>query len=106
MNMIWATRGKNWGFKFLMDGGYSDPLPAYEEVFEAYSMETEFWYSLPDRAGLRFPDPLHRKDSSGRLIFHDFVILDRELMEIRTFQEARELVWSQVEKRYSELWDR
>ncbi len=33
MNLIWATRGRSWGFRFLLDGGYSDPLPVYEKAF-------------------------------------------------------------------------
>ena len=28
--LIWATRGRSWGFRFLLKGGLSDPLMAYE----------------------------------------------------------------------------
>ena len=33
MGIIWATRGKNWGNCFLMDGGFQDPLPEYLSDF-------------------------------------------------------------------------
>lgn len=32
--LIWLTRGRSWGFRFLLDGGLPDPLPEYERVFE------------------------------------------------------------------------
>lgn len=31
--MIWATRGWDWGFRFLRDGGVDDPLDLYDAVF-------------------------------------------------------------------------
>lgn len=105
MNMIWATRGKNWGFKFLLDGGYEDPLPIYEEIFDQYSQETEFLHKTRGKVALRFGDPLHRKDASGRDISHDFVIMDNELLKTYSFEDVRELVWSHVANTYSLLWD-
>lgn len=104
--MIWATRGKSWGFKFLMDGGYEDPLPVYEEVFEQHLQEPQYWCFTSGRSALRFPDPLNRKDAAGRLILHDFVILESDLDAHSTYEDARERVWSQVAETYEELWDR
>ena len=26
MSLIWATRGRTWGFRFLLNGGFADPL--------------------------------------------------------------------------------
>ena len=48
MRFIWATRGRDWGFKFLRDGGFSDPLPIYEAAFEGTD---------PSLSTLRFDDP-------------------------------------------------
>ena len=31
--LIWATRGRTWGFRFLLDGGQADPLTTYERAF-------------------------------------------------------------------------
>lgn len=31
--LIWATRGRSWGFRFMLDGGLSDPLPDCERAF-------------------------------------------------------------------------
>ena len=67
MRFIWATRGKDWGFKFLRDGGFSDPLPIYEAAFEGTD---------PSLSTLRFDDPEGRTDRAGRVIEHDFVFLD------------------------------
>ena len=32
-SVIWATRGRTWGFRFLLDAGLSDPLADYERAF-------------------------------------------------------------------------
>ena len=56
--LIWATRGRAWGFRFLLDGGLRDPLPEFERVF-ATMPDTEALCSRTDGAvAVRFPDPL------------------------------------------------
>ena len=37
MSLIWATRGRTWGFRFLRDGGFPDPLPVYDLAFSRAS---------------------------------------------------------------------
>ncbi len=41
MKIIWATRGKTWGYKFLLDGQFADPLPVYERAFSGAEDEPE-----------------------------------------------------------------
>ena len=41
MKLIWATRGRTWGFRFLRDGGFEDPLPVYDEAFSEVGDEPE-----------------------------------------------------------------
>lgn len=67
MRFIWATRGRDWGFKFLRDGGFSDPLPIYEAAFAGTDSSL---------TALRFDDPEGRTDRAGRVIEHDFVLFD------------------------------
>lgn len=67
MRFIWATRGREWGFTFLKDGGFPDPLPIYEAAFA----NTD-----PRLSTLRFTDPEGHTDRAGRPIEHDFVFLD------------------------------
>ena len=31
--LIWATRGRSWGFRFLLNAGLPDPLADYERSF-------------------------------------------------------------------------
>ena len=74
MSLIWVTRGRTWGFRFLRDGGFKDPLPVYEEAFSGVEDEPEVWNRVGEKVALRFPDPLERKDLAGRVIPHDFEI--------------------------------
>lgn len=67
MRFIWATRGRDWGFTFLRDGGLTDPLPTYEAAFESTD---------PTLTAVRFEDPEGRTDRAGRVIEHDFVFFD------------------------------
>ena len=39
MTLIWATRGRTWGFRFLRDGGLEDPLDTYEEAFAGIELD-------------------------------------------------------------------
>ncbi len=89
MRFIWATRGRDWGFRFLRDGGFSDPLPIYEAAFE----ETD-----PSLSTLRFDDPEGRTDRAGRVIEHDFVFLDAPAAH---FQEE---VWPLVAEEYARIY--
>ena len=74
-SIIWATRGRNWGFRFLLKGGLADPLPAYERAFDQLKDVPSFWRRDRTRAALRFPDPEGRTDAAGRVIPHEFVIV-------------------------------
>lgn len=89
MRFIWATRGKDWGFKFLRDGGLSDPLPIYEAAFEGTD---------PTLSTLRFDDPEGRTDRAGRVIEHDFVFFDAPAIH------CKEKVWSLVANEYARMY--
>ena len=103
--MIWATRGRNWGFRFLRDGGFADPLPEYEKAFAGFSSETVFWSERPEFTVLRFTDPEQRKDSAGRLISHDFVLYEPEANLFDSFEIAKRTIWAEVSREYSTLWE-
>lgn len=104
--LIWATRGQSWGFRFLLDGGLTDPLSTYEEAFADYPEEPELWRTLSSRAAaLRFLDPGGRRDLAGRPIPHDFVLLRWQAKRLGSFESAREAVWRVVEDAYARVWD-
>lgn len=86
MRFIWATRGHDWGFTFINDGGLADPLPTYEAAFSGAD---------PTLTALRLPDPEGRTDRAGRRIEHDFVLFDPE--------DATDpgAIWQQVAEEYA-----
>ena len=67
-SVIWATRGRTWGFRFLLSVGLSDPLPDYERAFGDLRDAPTAWLRQDGQVALRFPDPLGRQDSAGRVI--------------------------------------
>lgn len=108
MSFLWATRGRTWGFRFLRDGGLSDPLPVYDRAFANASDEVSLW-QRPARSGepgaLRFPDPLGRCDRSGRVIPHEFVVLAPLTGTIDSLDSGVSVLWPQVADEFARVWD-
>lgn len=103
--LIWATRGRAWGFRFLLDGGLRDPLPEFERVF-ATMPDTEASCSRTDGAvAVRFPDPLMRRDASGRVIPHEFVAYGDLATDVASVDDALRLIWPVVRDAYARVWD-
>mgnify|MGYP003382615269 CR=1 FL=1 len=102
--VIWATRGRTWGFRFLLDGGLSNPLSEYERAFGDLKDEPTAWVQMVGRVGLRFADPEERRDTAGRIIPHEFVILGPQSKRIRSLQAGKEWVWPRVAKAYERVW--
>ncbi len=110
MKLIWATRGKDWGFRFLLDGGFEDPLREYDRYFAGVGDELSAYHRDGDTVALRFPDPDGRRDSSGRVIPHEFVVYtDGSLYDaawIYSVQEGFDNVWPDVKDTFARVWDK
>lgn len=106
MKLIWATRGRTWGFRFLLDGGFADPLIVRDQVFAGLEDDPEVWRRVGDSIALRFPDPEGRRDASGRVIPHEFVIVGPETREIHSLADGRALAWPQVASMFDRIWRR
>lgn len=104
MTLIWATRGRDWGFRFLRDGGCKDPLDQYDTVFSAAGSQESIVISVRGCIGLRFQDPLGRKDHAGRVIPHEFVLWGGLAEGIDSVDAGRDIVWPLVEAEYAEIW--
>jgi hypothetical protein len=105
VRFIWVTRGKEWGFQFLENAGIADPLSAYESAFAGIENSPEVCRRTDDKVALRFPDPLARKDSAGRVIPHEFVLFDAATPEIQSVEDGLSLIWPLVAHRFSAIWD-
>ena len=104
--LIYATRGRTWGFRFLRDGGLADPLPAYDQVFSAVGDDSEICQPVGASLALKFPDPLGRCDDFGRVIPHEFVVRGPLADEITSVEDGRRLVWPLVSDEYEQVWDK
>lgn len=107
MKLLWATRGRTWGFRFLRGEGYPDPLVEYDTVFAGLDDAPSLCRRVDDKVGLRFPDPEGRTDAAGRVIPHEFVVFPPLADQIRSVEDGIEQVWnlSEVSGRYAEIWD-
>lgn len=105
MSFIWATRGYSWGFRFLRAGGYSDPLPPFEEAFSGTEPTEELLLRGSAVVALRFWDPLGRTDQSGRIIPHEFVLLGAGWSAVTSLAAGVETVWPLVADEYADIWD-
>ncbi|ONI68968.1 hypothetical protein BWI15_33935 [Kribbella sp. ALI-6-A] len=104
-SLIWATRGRAWGFRFLLDGGRSDPLPDYERSFVGLEDEPAAWRRAVGAGALRFPDPLGRKDAAGRVIPHEFVLFGDLADDIQSAEDGLQKIWPLVAGAYARVWD-
>lgn len=105
MSMIWATRGRTWGFRFLRTGGLRDPLSSYEAAFAELEGQREGIVRSGDRVALRFIDPEGRRDRAGRAIPHEFVLFGDLALGVSSVGDGLALVWPLVSDEYGALWD-
>lgn len=103
MTLIWATRGRSWGFRFLRDGGYMDPLPVYDDVFRNIAGESRIWRRVAEMGALRFPDPLGRRDRSDRTIPHEFVVFGPMVERINSVEDGLRLIWPMVAEDFARV---
>ena len=111
MSLIWATRGRAWGFRFLRSGGFADPLPVDETAVSGFRDKPEAWrrvaetVALPEMVVLRIPDPSGRRDRAGRVIPHDFVVFRPLADDINSVDDGRRLVWPLVADEFTRVWE-
>ena len=104
MTLIWATRGRTWGFRFLNDGGFRDPLPEYDKVFSGLEAEREVCRRVGEKVALRFPDPSGWQDVAGRVIPHDFVVFPPLADAIDSVEDGLREVWPLVAGEFARVW--
>lgn len=105
VNLIWATRGRSWGFRFLLRDGYPDPLAAYERAFAGIEDEFIACRSVGQQVALRFPDPLGRKDAAGRVIPHDFVVMEPFANDVNSVDDGLQTIWPLVAAIFDQVWN-
>ena len=105
MNLVWATRGRSWGFRFLRDGGFPDPLPVYDRAFAGTEGESRTCRRVDTQVALRFPDPAGRSDEVGRTIPHDIVVLPPFANEILSIDDGQRIIWPLLADAFAILWD-
>jgi hypothetical protein len=103
--LIWATRGRSWGFRFLLTAGLHDPLAEYERAFAPMGDAREGWCRVVGAAAVRFPDPLGRRDAAGRVIPHDFVAFGDAAAGIESVADGAQQIWPLVAEAYARVWD-
>ena len=100
------ARGKNKGLHFLRSGGVKETLLTYEEGFGQYNESATFFNKLADgRVAAIMPDPLGRKDHSGRGIKHDILIPKSMASGITGLDDVREKIWPILQPAYDAMYE-
>lgn len=105
MTIIWATRGKTWGHRFLRHGGSPDPLVERDRAFTGVNDEGEAFHRHGGTLALRFEDPLGRCDAAGRPILHELILDGPDANGIANLQEGIHSLWPSLEPEYAQIWD-
>ena len=103
--LIWATRGRNWGFRFLLGAGLDDPLLEYERAFGGDFDAAEAFHLSADSVAVRFPDPLQRRDSAGRVIPHEIVAFGADADLVDSLEAGVRELWPRVSGIYARVWN-
>lgn len=101
--VIWATRGRSWGFRILLDAGRADPLPDFEDAFK-HVPDGEGIFCAHQWVAFRAFDPLGRKDASGRPIPHEFVLQDNWARSVDSVESGLRRVWPLISDLYDQVW--
>lgn len=103
--LIWLTRGRNWGFRFLLNGGLKDPLAEFELAVSDLGDESSGCAAGSRLTAVRFQDPEGRRDYAGRVIPHDFVVPHEAGLRIDSVEDALRQIWPLVADAYTAVWD-
>lgn len=106
MSLLWATRGRAWGFRILRCTFPGDPLRTYTPALRALGDAPEGFHADAGTVTLRILDPEGRTDRSGRPIPHEFVADGADADGIDGAEAARERLWPLVTVDYAAIWDR
>lgn len=105
MTYLWLTRGRHWGFRFLRDANLADPLPVYEAVFAHVGEDREVCVDVGGDTGLRFLDPVGRRDAAGRVIPHEFVIFAPLSQQVNSVSDGLRIIWPEIADEFARLWE-
>lgn len=108
MILLWATRGRTWGFRFLPvdgTGADADPLPLYERAFSGHEDEDEGCWRTDGLLAVRLRDPEGRADEAGRVIPHELLLDGAGADGIISTADVVRQVWPLLAERYGSLWD-
>lgn len=105
LRLIWATRGHDWGFRFLLGADLNDPLMEYESAFSGDTDAAEAFYRSADTVAIRFPDPLGRRDSAGRVIPHEIVGFGAATDLVDSLDAGVRELWPRVSGIYAQIWN-
>lgn len=103
--LVWATRGRRWGFRLLLTAGLKDPLRHYELAFDGAADEPTVYQRTAAGVALRFPDPDGRRDEAGRVIPHEFVLLGDLGDDVQSVDDGAKFIWPIVATAYARVWD-
>jgi hypothetical protein len=105
VTLIWSTRGRHWGHRFLRSGGSSDPLVDRDRAFVGADEYSEVCNRRGGTLALRFEDPEGRTDAAGRIIVHELIVSDPNTGSVNSVEDGIAAYWPHLAEEYSQVWD-
>lgn len=112
-SIIHIARGKYAGYKTLAKGGVKDSTAQIIKAttqngigIDSLSADSMVRFGKnSEKIYTRFTDPLGRKDFAGRPITHDAILPELKAIGVKTFEQARDLVWDEVKDSYQTFYE-
>lgn len=112
-SIIHVSRGKRNGYRPLMTGGIKSPTQqfinaALQNGFDPNGGLVDNFVRFGDRNEkifANFKDPKGRKDFAGRTITHDVIIPELKAAGLKTFNQVKDLAWSEIKDGYESFYD-
>jgi hypothetical protein len=107
--IIFNSRGKNLGHRFLMDGGIGFE-GGFSQMVKSGGTEsniddfTRFGDNL-EKVRSSFLDPEGRTDRAGRAIMHDLVIPAGLSKDINSVEDVKKKIWPMVSEAYDKFYE-
>lgn len=112
-SIIHVSRGKHNGYRPLLNGGVKSPTAqfinaAIQNGVDPNGGVVDSFVRFGERNEkifANFKDPKGRKDFAGRTITHDVILPELKSIGLKTFDEIKDLAWSEIKDTYESFYD-
>jgi hypothetical protein len=100
-DIVFYSRGKNKGLRFMQNGGTPTPLAEFGKGFQGdYDQPMDYFHKYEGKIAVVLKDPEGRKDHAGRYIPHNLIIPKSMAPGIDNIDDVVEKIWPKLKDIY------